>query len=283
MQKKFILLFSLLTLVVVVLFFTNDNTRLTSVDQKVATTIFPLYDITRNIAGNSIEVVLILPTGASPHTFEPTPQEIKALQGSNAIFSIGHEVDNWSIKLAKTAGIGKQITVDENIDLIEGNPHYWLSVKNAVLIADQVTSELSDLYPEYQDLFKRNSEAYKAKLTNLDKDIKSQIGDKQIQIATFHEAWDYFAQDYDIEVVASFEEYPGKEPSPAYLANFQKEIRSSSVKVIFAEPQFSTAQLIPIATDLGIQISTLDPIGGVEGRDSYESTMRYNLERILQQ
>lgn len=282
MYRKVLVIIICLSIVISLFILGNKNSTSQDSSLKVAATIFPLYDITRNIAGDSIDVELILPPGASPHTFEPSPQEIKALQGSKAIFTIGYDIDNWSEKLAQTAGISQQITVDRNVKLIDDNPHYWLSVQNSELIADQVLDELTLLFPQYEQEFIKNRDNYVIKLRNLSQELNAKLASQNIQIATFHNAWEYFAQEYGIKVVAIFEEFPGKEPSPAYLADFQKQIQTNQVKIIFAEPQFSTAQLNPIATDLGVEISTLDPIGGIEGRDSYESLMRYNLERILE-
>src|SRR5512145_3554851 len=62
---------------------------------KVAATIFPLYDIVRQVAGPVADVVLILPPGASPHTFEPTPAGVRALAGAGALFVVGHGLDAW--------------------------------------------------------------------------------------------------------------------------------------------------------------------------------------------
>lgn len=267
---------------------------------QVSATIFPLYDIVKNVAGGEIEVTYILPPGASPHTFDPAPKEVKKIAGSHTIFSIGHGVDNWSYTLAKSAGINDVIIVDKNITLIDTvyedehkdedelesdgkDPHYWLSVPNAILIASQVKDELSRILPEKSAEFELNFNNYKNRLIALDESINSEF--KKLdnnKISTFHNAWAYFGRDHKIIIATTFEEFPGEEPTAEYLKEFQEKIRKSGVKVIFSEPQFSTKSLKPIADDLGVGISILDPIGGVDGRESYESLMKYNSERIIE-
>ena len=259
---------------------------------KIATTIFPLYDIVKNVASNEIDVVVILKPGASPHTFDPTPKDAEALSKSKILFAIGHNLDNWAFKMATSVGVDKIVTVDKYISLIQSqeadepgvNPHYWLSVKNATLIAKQVKEELSTAFPDKEAVFEENYQNYSKRLNTLDSEVQNELaGLPNRDIATFHAAWDYFAKDYNLNVVATFEEFPGKEPTPEYLADFQKKIKESNIKVIFAEPQFSTAALVPVAKDLGVEIIVIDPEGGgIPGVKTYEEMTRYNVNRIQQ-
>jgi len=255
---------------------------------KVAATIFPLYDLTRQIAGDRLDVILLLKPGASPHTFEPTVGEIKNLTGSQVLFTIGHGLDDWAAETAQDVGVQKLILVDQDISLTtdedEGsgvNPHYWLTVPHSQLIARQIHDELARTFPEYQETFRQNLDQLQSKLAIADTEIRDRLAAIPTrQIATFHDAWAYFAAEYGLEVVSVFEEFPGKEPTPQYLAEFQQQIRARRVPVIFAEPQLSTAALEPIANDLGVTVSTLDPIGGVDNRDSYINLMLYNAQQI---
>lgn len=267
-------------------------TNLLSKKDKVAVTIYPTFDIVRNVAGDEIDVVLILPPGASPHTFDPSPQEIKSLLGSKAVFAIGFGLDGWVSKLSESAGVKNVITLEKNIDLlgfeedptdISINPHYWLSVKNAEQIAVQVRDELVIMFPEKEISINENYKKYRSELKILDGEIESRLSElEESDIATFHNAWGYFARDYDVNVVATFEEFPGEEPTAEFLKEFQEKVRSENVNVIFAEPQFSTRPIEPIVNDLGIEISVLDPLGGVEGRETYIQMMRYNLNQIVE-
>ena len=283
-------IFFALAICVVVLFLVFSHKVEIGGKGKVAATIFPVYDIVKNIAGDSIEVSLILPPGASPHTFDLSPKEAIGLWGNKAIFAIGHGLDLWTNKLSASAGIENTVILDGGISFLDSSdpdepgedPHYWLSVANARLMAAGVRDELSRIYPEKSEIFEKNYLMYDARLLSLDKEIRSELaGLPNRNISAFHNAWSYFAKEYGLSVAASFEEFPGKEPTPQYLAEFQNIVKNKGIKVIFSEPQFSTTPLEPIVNDLGIKISILDPIGGVAGRDSYESLMRYNTTQIV--
>ena len=168
-SNKFILILIifLIFLFGAIYFFSVNNEEFSlSNKPKVAASIFPLYDIVKNVAGSEIETVLILPPGASPHTFDPSPKDVRVSSGSSIMFAIGHGLDNWSFKIAESAGIDEIYIVDKNIDLLdfeehedededepeheeyENDPHYWLSVGNALIIAEQVKDELSNKFPE---------------------------------------------------------------------------------------------------------------------------------------
>lgn len=304
--KKIIFTIFVVALIIFISFFIwNNNKHKNPLKNKVSASIFPIFDIIKNIAGESINVVLISPAGSSPHTYEPKPEDIKNVTGSSAVFTIGHNLDNFAVDIARAAEIQNIIIVDKKIDLKtyedehshaksdnhneeekqEGvnsmDPHYWLSIPNGILIAQQVSSELSLLYPEKTDLFKKNLQIYEKRLLSLEAKIQSEIAPfKGAHIATFHNAWSYFAKNYSLEIATTFEEFPGVEPSPQYLKSFINEIKLHNVKAIFSEPQFSTKALEPIASDLNIQISTLDPIGASKNINSYESLLEYNILQI---
>src|SRR5215467_1443726 len=88
---------------------------------KVAATIFPLYDLVRQVAGPAVEVILLVPPGTSEHTFTVKPSTIRAITGCRAIFAIGHGLDDWVARLAREAGVPRTIVVDTGIPLRRGD------------------------------------------------------------------------------------------------------------------------------------------------------------------
>ena len=307
MKSRIIFLTIILTLLLGVFYSLNSNNfRNISDKPKVAATIFPLYDIVRNIAGDEVDTVLLLPPGASPHTFDPSPADLRALAGSHTLFAVGHGLDNWAMRMADSAGITEIVIVDKNIDLLEADddhddededehdedendndeynydPHYWLSVKNAIKIADQVRDQLTIAFPQSSAEFDANYQLYVQRLEMLDEQITSELSELgDPSIATFHNAFAYFAKDYPVTIAAVFEEFPGREPTARYISEFRQEVIRNNIRVVFAEPQFSPNALTPIANDIGVSLSTLDPLGGVEGRDAYESMMIYNVNQVI--
>lgn len=267
-------------------------------DESIAVTIYPLYDIVRNVVGDTQGVVLILPPGSSPHTYEPTPQDIAKLSQAQLLFTVGHGIDSWAETLAQNAGVSQIIPVDKNITLLQAtehshegeddheteeeqstDPHYWLSVQNAQIITNTVAEILSQAYPEHAVLYRSRATEYQRQLAELFTYGQQQRQQSQIQhIATFHDAWRYFAVDFDLEVVATFVPLAGQEPSPSYLQNFRKEVQAHNLTVVYTEPQFSTKSIESFAADLGVRIGLLDPIGGSIDKDTYINLMKANID-----
>jgi ABC-type Zn uptake system ZnuABC Zn-binding protein ZnuA len=252
---------------------------------KVAATIFPLYDIVREVGGSAVDVVLVLPPGASPHTFEPTPAGARSLAGADVLFMVGHALDDWAARTARGVGVRRTVVVDRGITLRrEGgsvDPHYWLSIANAQAIARTVAEEIERLVPERSDAVRRALASYLTRLDVAERAIQGLLaGLPNRRIATFHEAFGYFADAYGLDVVATFEPFPGKEPGPRFVQEFQRTVRAAGVRVVFVEPQLALAPLRPIAGDLGVTLSVLDPLGGVPGRDSYIDLMLFDARQV---
>lgn len=280
------------------LFFAPRSTAPSS-KPRVAATIFPIYDIARNVAGTDADVTLILPPGGEPHSYEPSPSTVREVTASAAVYAIGHGVDSWIDPVLVSTGTPK-VTVDRGITLrvsqeaislgaempgdAEGgtdseDPHYWLAVPNAMLIADTIAGDLSARFPSHAAAFRANLAAYRARLIALDAELRDTLKDGR-KIVTFHDAWYYFADAYGLEILGTFEPSPGREPTPRALAALRDTVRRGGIKTVFAEPLFSDAAIDAFAKDEGLDIAFIDDIGGTEGRDSYEALMRSNAEII---
>ncbi|HSV27317.1 MAG TPA: metal ABC transporter substrate-binding protein, partial [Sedimentisphaerales bacterium] len=104
-------------------------------------------------------------------------------------------------------------------------------------------------------------------------------------IATFHDAWYYFAREYGLKVAATFKPFPGQQPSPAWLAGFIETVRRENIQWIFSEPQFSPDAISQVAKDLGVRVSVLDPEGGAgdyNGETGYIAMMKWNAAVLLE-
>lgn len=278
--------------VIVVLFVGSGCTRPMPLKPKVAATIFPLYDLVRIIGGDDIDTVLILPPGASPHTFEPTASTMKQLQGVLAIFEIGHGLDNWFSLLENPfynttfVGMDKNIQLRVSTDTDEHDsdsvdPHYWMDPTNARIMADTIVEELSLLVPEHTAAFNTRAEKFKDELTKKDVQWQEEMAQvKNKNIVTFHDAFMYFADHFQLRVVATFEPFPGREPTPQYLIDLKKEIEKNNITFMYIEPQLSARSLETFAKDNGIALGVLDPEGSKE-RAGYIDMIEYNVETIV--
>ena len=263
-----------------------------STDQRtkaaVAATIYPLYDIARNVAGEDAEVKLILPPGASPHLFEFSPKQLEGLQNAREVFAIGHGLDDWAAQVASVAKDARVIVVDRGIELRKFengaiDPHYWLHLGNARQIADNIAKSLAEVDPEHAEAYRARSDAYKMKLSEKERELKEVLTSAQGKpILTFHDAWFYFAGNFGLTIAGTFEPAAGEEPTPRYLAALRQEIGEKRIRIIFVEPQLSTAVLESFAEDNHLSVAELDPLGGVEGRKTYLELVEFNANSIRQ-
>lgn len=303
---------AMIFIIFILLYTTKQEPTDQTAKLKIGTTVFPLYDITNNIVGDKADVVQILTSGASPHTFELTPQKVKQLVNTKIIFKIG-VVDDWvdpvsdSINEAKILTVNKNINLIKNIDLDHTNsdeyidenntehdsdnedhehdtvfdPHYWLSISNAKTIAQNIYNQVSAADPENKAFYKLNLENYLVQLDQLSIESKSKLSKlENKKIIIFHDAWQYFTKEYDLEILATFQPSPGKQPTPQDLKLLANLIQENNIKVIFTEPQLSSDTIEPFVKDFDLQIFVLDPLGGVEDRNSYIDLMKYNVDTV---
>lgn len=298
----FIILFPVLALWAVFSFGGSDPSS--GLKPVVTATVFPVYDITRNITGDLVDVQLLLPPGASSHTFDATPSAMKSITKAEVVYAIGHGLDNWVAKLASDsrtdilvvdAGVAlhesmqvhshdleEDLTDNEPIHGHKGSdPHYWLDVKNAMQITQTIEEDLRKRFPKHAERFKINTNAYLTQLQKLDQELQKQFPeDGHLHMVTMHNAWVYFAKAFDIQVVGTFEPSAGREPTPRYLAELMHTVEDAGTTVIYSEPQISSSALEAFIDDNGLELRVLDPIGGVDGRMSYIEMMRYNVATV---
>ncbi len=260
---------------------------------KVAATIPPLYDLVRTIAGDDVDTVLILPPGASPHTFEPTASTMKQLQGVSVIFEIGHGLDNWFLFLENPVDTVVFVGMDKNIQLRAAtdsdehdsgsfDPHYWMDPTNALSMVDTIVEELSLRAPEHAVDFNIRAERFKEELKKKDFEWQQKMAQvRNKNIITFHDSFMYFADHFGLTVVATFEPFPGREPSPQYLIQLKQGIDEHNVRTLYLEPQLSPSSFETFAKDTNLTIATLDPEGSQE-RVGYIEMMDYNVQTIVE-
>ncbi|MEW6067534.1 MAG: metal ABC transporter substrate-binding protein [Nitrospirota bacterium] len=256
---------------------------------KVIASIVPLADLVKQVGGERVDVRVLLPPGANPHIYEPTPKAIKDISDARLFIKIGAGLEFWLEKIIKASGNNRLIIVNSSsgIPLIKethfhgssvADPHIWLDPVIVIDIVKKIENALVEIDHPNSDLYKRRASLYKEKLLQLDKEISERTKKFKIkEYVTFHPAWNYFSKRYGLKVVGVIEESPGKEPSPKHIERIIKEIKRIGSRVIFVEPQFNPKIAEAIAKESGSQVLYLDPIGGQKGRETYLNIMRYNV------
>lgn len=261
---------------------------------RIVASITPLVDFAKQVGGDKVDVVLLLPPGASPHTFEPTPKVIREISKARIFLKIGAGLEFWADRMIKTTS-AKIHVVDSSagVDLIkdahhghdsshkhhvDADPHIWLDPLICIEIIKKIETALSKTDPANAFYYQKNAAAYSDSLRKLDKELIERTGSfRAREYVTFHSAWNYFSRRYGLKVVAVIEESPGKEPTPRHIKRIIRDLKKLSTKIVFAEPQFSPKVAETIAREAGAQVFFLDPYGGQGDKDTYIKLMLHNL------
>lgn len=256
----------------------------------VVASIAPLADFVAQVGGDRVTVTTLIPPGASPHTYEPTPAQVKEVAQARLLVLNGVGLEFWADKLLQSASNPNLIVVDtsQGIAILEGdehesrgNPHVWLNPRNAIVQVEHIRDALIQADPLHRAEYEARAAAYIAQLEALDIELAARVsGWSQKQFIAFHPAWIYFAQRYGLEQAAVIERAPGREPSPAELAEIINIARRIGARAIFAEPQFSAKAAQTIAEETGAQVLFLNPLGGEKDFVSYLDMMRYNIGQM---
>lgn len=250
----------------------------------------PAYLIIHEIVGEQIPIKNLLSPAASPHTFSPGPSEIKAVSKANIVFYIADNLDGWAADLHAGHAVeminflpGAMKIRSEDHDCDGNDPHFWLNPLAVKAILPDLCKELSKIYPEYKVDFERNSKKFSAELLALDSAVKSNLSAKSGKsVFTFHPSFNYFLKQYGLTFGGSIEAFPGKEPSPNYIADLTSRINSVGAKVIFSEPQFSKDIAQTIAELTQTKIAVLDPLGSAKEVATYHDLILHNSLILLE-
>jgi len=233
---------------------------------RVGVTINPYVEFVRKVGGDRVDVVVLVPQGADPHTFDLTPSAIKAVSDARIYFKVGAGLEfevNWLDKLAELNPNMLIVDTSTGVELIgsEGhfNPHIWLSPRNAIRIVYSIYQGLVQIDPDGAKIYKENRDAYINELERLDNEVKEILSDLRTRVfVVHHPAWTYFARDYNLREIALEEE--GKEQTVEDMIKVVKAAKAEGVKAVFAEPQFDIRQLEVIAKELSVKIILVDPL-----------------------
>lgn len=263
----------------------------------VVVSIYPLKDIVEQVGGERVRVDYMIPPGASPHTFEPKPSDIKRLNRANLLFLIGGGLEFWAEKVVSALNKKPRVIVlSKGLSLLKEkhshgahdrydkreffDPHIWLDPIMVMTMVDRIRDVIADSDPSNRIYYAQRAERFKDEIMKLHLRIEETAKRfRTREFVTFHSAWNYFAKRYGLRIIGIIEESPGKEASPAHIAKIVKEIRETKVKVVFVEPQFNPKAAEVIAKETGAKVFILDPIGGpdIKGRASYIGLMNHNL------
>ncbi len=278
----------------------------------VATTTI-VGDVVARVGGDAIELTVLLPPGADPHTYEPTPADLTAVARAHVLFVNGLGLEGFLERTLRNVGDVPVVPVSAGIQprLLEehehereehegeergeeshahgeADPHVWLDVRNVLIWVENIRQALSALDPARADRYAANAAAYRAELEALDAWVLEQVAQVPPQnrkLVTNHPVLGYFADRYGFEQVAAiYPISPGAEPSAREIAELEETIRQFGVPAVFAETTVNPKLAEQVARDTGVALVTLytDSLGGPgSGVESYVDLIRYNVNAIV--
>lgn len=244
----------------------------------ISVSILPQQYFVQQLAGDLVEVNVLIPSGASPATYEPSVSQLRKLEQSVAYLRIGYvgfEL-SWMDKMQKINPAMKVVDLSSGIDLIieseepepelaQGHshggvdPHIWLSVANARVIADNMYRELLLMFPDQQVELAGRYEKFASSLDSLHLAIKHTLnGLADRNFIIYHPALTYFARDY--QLVQYSLEIEGKSPSPAHLRRITDLGKAHRINRIFIQDQFDRRNAEVLASEIGAEIVHFDPL-----------------------
>jgi zinc transport system substrate-binding protein len=271
----------------------------------ILTTFAPVHCFTSNVAGDAADVSVLVPPNAGPHDYSFSPADIEKIAKADVLIMNGAGLENWLQRGIRSAGKKELLVVDTStgINLISGldvlplpgvrsepdpdaggpNPHIWLSPVNAIKQVENIRDALVARDPANAETYRANADGYLRRLKDLDAQIRTATASlPNKNLITFHDTFPYFARDYGFHVVATFEEFPGKEPSPRTISQLRKIIAAGNVSALFSEPQYSPKAMEVIGREFKVPVVQLDPMETGDGsKDFYERVTRKNLDALV--
>jgi len=263
----------------------------------IVASINPLHSIVTAIVGNTGNVSLLIESNTSPHNFALKPSHAKLLNNAEIFFYIDDQLESALKKtiksLPKTVKVKKVsqfknlklLPVRENLNWEEDGHghnhdhdhgsfdiHFWLDTQNAIEIAKGVTQELSKLYPENINTYKKNAKKLITKIKTKDNSIKLKLKEvKNKPYIVFHDAYQYFEKAYNLNAIGSILLNPEQPPPPKRIIKIRSKIKTLNAYCVFKEPQFKAQIVNTVIENTNAKVGTLDPLGSniVSGPDMY--------------
>ena len=311
MKKRYGLL--LVSMIVLILAACSNDTSEKEDDGKlkIMTTFYPMYEFTKNIAGDKADIELLIPSTIEPHDWEPTPKDIGNIQKADLFVYNSADMETWVSDI--TASIDSSdvavVEASKGIKLIEedeeaeeseeehehehehehshhADPHVWLSPVLAQQEVQTITDALVKVDPDNKEYYETESSKYIEKLKALDEEYKTELkGITSNEFITQHTAFSYLAKEYGLVQVPIAGLSPDEEPSAAKLAELKKFAEEHEINVIYFEELTSSKVAETLANELGADTEVLNALEGLSDEqqkagEDYITVMEENLTQL---
>ncbi len=266
---------------------------------KVYTSFYAMYDFTKKIGGDKIDVTNLVPAGTEPHDWEPATTDVVNLENANMLVCNGAGMESWTDKVLGALQNKKLIVVEasKGLDLMAGHaeeneeatkydPHVWLAPENAKKEMENIKNALVRADAANKETYEHNYEKYAAQFDELDQEYKTAASSfKSEDIIVAHQAFGYLCKAYGLNQVAIEGLTADSEPDPARMSDIIKFAKERKVKTIFFEDLVSPKVSETIAKAVGAKTATFNPLEGLTDEEQakgleYVSVMKQNLQTL---
>ena len=273
---------------------------------RVVATTSIVADVVSNVGGHNIELTELLPRGTDPHSYQPTPRDLRTVADAHVVFANGAGLEEFLDEMLENAGgDAAVIHVSHGIEFLESegahehageehsheaiDPHVWFNPHNVIAWVHNIEHTLSELDPANAEDYEANAHAYEEALEELDAWIRkqvAQISEENRELVTDHRMFAYFADEYGFEQIGTV--VPGystlAEPSAQQLANLQEAIQEYDVPAVFVGANVNPKVSEQVAKDTGTELvqfytGSLSESGDPAG--TYLDYMRYHVNVIV--
>lgn len=228
----------------------------------VIVTIAPLADFVENVGGEKVQVTIMVPPGADPHTYEPTPRQMVAVSEAEMYIKVGSGVEfelTWLDDIIEQNPDMLVADCSQGIELMGTDPHIWNSPVNAKVMVESICEGLIQVDPDNEDYYTERKDDYLTQLNILDGYIHYKLdGFTNRNFMIYHPAFGYFANEYGLTQLAV--EHGGKEPTLQVMQDCIDKANYYDLQYLFVAPQFTTEACQTIATEIGGQTAPMDPL-----------------------
>jgi zinc transport system substrate-binding protein len=276
----------------------------------VVTTLFPLYDFARAIAGDRADVTLLLPPGLEPHSFEPKPADVMKVNKTDIFVFTNEYMEPWAKSFinglpeanVKIVDTSKGVTLLKAAPEEEGeegehgyhhhhhggmDPHIWMDFANARIMVDNILAGMVARDPVNREYYTARAAHYKAELTKLDDDYRTGLAGcgKRVFLHGGHYAFGYLAKRYGLQYQAASAVNADAEPTPGKMAELVKLMRATGLKYVYSEELLSPRSAETIAKETGATVLLLHGAHNISRDDmangvTFISLMKKNLANL---
>ncbi|MCV6587710.1 MAG: zinc ABC transporter substrate-binding protein ZnuA [Marinobacterium sp.] len=253
---------------------------------EVLASVKPLQLIAQAVVGDLGHTDVLIPPGASPHHYALKPSDRRKLKRADIMLWIGPDLELFLEKVVASSQVPALTllpqdshadeTAEEHaahadkIDEKEGHdhhdhggvdPHLWLNPMEALKAAEQLSQRLATLYPQHKVTLEQNLLDFSARLITVDRQLKADLAPLQARgFFVFHDAYGYFMERYQLNMLGAFTVDPGRPIGTRHLADIRKQLKADAAVCVFGEPQFKAAVVKSVTEGLSVGYGELDPL-----------------------